>query len=86
MNVVIQINYISKADGTKSSQSASIPLRGNNKEQLAFEFWTWIKRKIPVEIILEKVIADNEDITQLVKDLEREILKKKNTDVDNLPF
>nr|WP_263324257.1 hypothetical protein [Neobacillus sp. Marseille-Q6967] len=68
MNVFIQIFYTSN-DNTVMRRG-QFPLKGKTKEQLAFEFWTWIKRESPFEAFLEKVICDGEEITDLVKSLQ----------------
>jgi hypothetical protein len=68
MNVIIKIHYIS--NDNKILRRGSHPLRGKTKEQVALEFWKWIKMEHPFECELEKILVDGEDETQLVKDLE----------------
>ncbi|TWE06386.1 hypothetical protein FB550_102408 [Neobacillus bataviensis] len=81
MNVTIEIHY--KAD-SRIMQRASFPLRGRKVEVVAFQFWKDIKKELPYNSELEEVLAANEDITEQVKDLERqELLNIMN---DDLPF
>lgn len=69
MNVVIQIHYI--AEGTKVLQRGSFPAKGRKPEKVAYDWWRELKREMPVEIAIEKVIADGEDITEKVKEMEK---------------
>ena len=81
MNITIEIHF--KAD-SKLMQRASFPLRGRRPERIAYEFWKSIKKGMPYLVELEEVHAANEDITELVKELERqELLSVMN---DDLPF
>jgi stage III sporulation protein AG len=79
MNIKIEIHY--KAD-SKLMQRASLPLRGRKPERVAYEFWKSIKKGMPYPVELEEVLAANEDITELVKELERqELLSVMNDDL-----
>jgi hypothetical protein len=69
MNVVIDIHYITCEN--KVLRGGSFPLKRRKKEVVAYEFWRWIKREHPYECEIEKVIADGEDITDLVIELEK---------------
>jgi len=71
MNITIEIHYISNS---KILQKGSFPLRGRKPEQVALQFWKDIKREMSHELELEEVIAAGENITDLVKDLERKEL------------
>jgi hypothetical protein len=71
MNVTIQIHYITIENEGRILQRGSFPLKRRKPEEVAYEFWKWIKREMTVEIELEQVIADGEDITKLVKELEK---------------
>jgi hypothetical protein len=79
--ITIEIHY--RAD-SKLMQRASFPLRGRRPERVAYEFWKSIKKEMPYPVVLEEVLASGEDVTQQVKDLERqELLIAMN---DDLPF
>ncbi|MGG3561679.1 hypothetical protein ABES03_08745 [Neobacillus rhizosphaerae] len=68
--VVIEIHYISLEFGQRVSQSGEFKLYKNKtREQLALEFWKWIKRESLRTLELEKVKCDREDITNLVRGL-----------------
>jgi hypothetical protein len=69
MNVSIQIHYL--ANKNKVLQRGAFPLLGCKPELVALEFWRKIKKEMTVDCDLEKVICDNEDITELVKELEK---------------
>jgi hypothetical protein len=47
----------------------SFLLKKRKLEEVAYEFWKLIKQEHPYQCELEKVIADGEDLTQLVKKL-----------------
>jgi hypothetical protein len=82
MNVAIRIDYIS---ASRISQSASFPLRGRKPETVALQWWKHLKKEISYRATLELVLADGNDITDQVKELEKK--EWKNTDgIDNLPF
>jgi hypothetical protein len=81
MNVSIRIDFIGES---RVSQSASIPLRGRKRERVALEWWKELKKEMSYRAILQKVIANGEDITTLVKELEKVELNKLME--DNLPF
>lgn len=51
-------------------QRGTFPLRGNTKEQVAYDWLKQIKKQMSYYEGLEKVIVDGEDITELVKDQE----------------
>ena len=81
MNITIEIHYIGDS---KALRRGSFPLRGRKPERVAYEFWKSIKKEMPYPVELEEVLAANEDVTELVKDLERhELLSVMN---DDLPF
>jgi hypothetical protein len=80
MNVLIRIDYI--ASRNKAYQTGCLPLRGKTPEKIALEWWRQINREMSYHADLEKVIANGEDITQLVKDLE----DKELNDYLDLPF
>jgi hypothetical protein len=69
MTVLIVIHY--KSNDNKIFRRGSFPLRGKSKEAVALEFWKWIKREMPFECEIEKVIVDGEDITEKVKEMEK---------------
>jgi RNA 3'-terminal phosphate cyclase len=81
MNVSLRIDYIASS---RVSQSGSFPLRGRRPEKVALEWWKELKKETSYRAALEKVTADGEEITQLVKDLEEEELN--NALNDDLPF
>jgi hypothetical protein len=81
MNITIEIHYISSS---KIMQRASFPLRGRRPEQIAYEFWKSIKKEIPYPVELDEVFAAGEDVTDHVKELEKQELL--NTMNDDLPF
>lgn len=68
MNVVIHIHYITEND-SRILQKGEFPLRGKKKEQVALEFWKWIKRENMYSVEIEKVLCEGEDITDVVKEL-----------------
>ncbi|MDQ0975895.1 glycerol-3-phosphate dehydrogenase [Neobacillus niacini] len=68
MTVLIVIHYIS--NDNKVMQRGSFPLRGKSKEQVAYEWLRQIKREMPYYEEVEKILADGEDITDLIKKLE----------------
>jgi hypothetical protein len=81
MNVTIEIHY--KA-ASKLMQRASFPTKGRKPERVAYEFWKSIKKEMPYPVVLEEVLAAGEDVTQKIKELERqELLNVMN---DDLPF
>jgi hypothetical protein len=81
MNVSIKIDYIACS---RVSQSGSFPSRGRKPEKVALEWWKQLKKETSYRAALEKVTADGNDITQLVKDLEQEEWKISMN--DNLQF
>jgi hypothetical protein len=81
MNITIEIHY--KAD-SKLMQRSSFPLRGRKPEWVAYDFWKSIKKEMPYRVELEEVFAAGEDVTQQIKELEKQELL--NTMKDDLPF
>jgi hypothetical protein len=81
MNVSLRIDYTSDS---RISQSGSFPLRGRKPEQIALLWWKQLKKESSYRAKLEVVIADGQDITQQVVDLEK--AETNNNDFDNLPF
>jgi hypothetical protein len=81
MNITIEIHY--KAD-SKLMQRASFPMKGRKPERVAYEFWKSIKKEMPYPVVLEEVLAAGKEVTQQVKELERQELL--NTMNDDLPF
>jgi hypothetical protein len=69
MNVMIQIFYTTSDNSVL--RRGSFPLKAKKPEKVAYEFWNWIKKEHPYPCELEKVIANGEDLTQLVKNLEK---------------
>lgn len=69
---------------SKISQAGTFPLKGRKSEQVALAWWKQLKKQSSYRGVLEKVTADGHDITQLVKNLEKE--EWKNAMNDNLPF
>jgi hypothetical protein len=74
MTVLIVIHY--KSNDNKIMRRGSYPLKGKTKEQVAYEFWCWIKREHPFECEIEKVTVDGEDFTEAVEGLERSKLNE----------
>jgi hypothetical protein len=81
MNVAIRIDYIASS---RVSQSGSFPLRRRKPEQVALEWWKELKKETSYRAVLDKVVADGEDITDLVRNLEEEEHQKALS--DDLPF
>ncbi|MFP7300520.1 hypothetical protein [Neobacillus niacini] len=69
MNILIQVFYTSNENSVL--RRGSYPLKNRQPEEVAYEFWKWIKKEHPYPCELEKVIANGEDITQLVMKLEK---------------
>jgi hypothetical protein len=69
MNVLIQIFYTTNENSV--FRRGNYPLKNRKPEQVAYEFWKWIKKEDPYPCELEKVIANGEDLTQIVKKLEK---------------
>lgn len=78
MNVTLQISYISNENHV--TQRGSFPLKRRKPEEVAYEWFKEIRREMPFSAELESVIADGEDITELVMELEKII------DGDSLNF
>lgn len=68
MSVLIVIHYLS--NDQKVMQRGTFPLKGRPKEVVAYEFLRWIRREMPYGAEVEKVLCDDEDITELVKKLD----------------
>jgi hypothetical protein len=81
MNVFIKIDYIASA---RVSQSGLFPLRGRTPEKVALKWWKYLKKETSYRATISTVLADGQDITQLVKDLEES--EWENAMQDNLPF
>lgn len=64
-DVVLQIHFITNEN--KVLQRGTFPLKGRTQEKAAYDWWRQIKREMPFDCELEKVIADGEDITEKVK-------------------
>jgi hypothetical protein len=72
MNIVIKIYYKALEVNSKSYRSGLFPLKGKSPEEVAFDFWKWIKNEEPLNLELLKVIVDgDQDITEKIKELER---------------
>jgi hypothetical protein len=82
--VKIEIHY---SVMSRSHQKGEFLLRGCKPEQVPLDFWKQIKRDMSYRASLEKILCEDEDITQLVIDLEIAERKKKD-DIANdyLPF
>lgn len=78
MNLIINIHH--KASNSRITQSDSIPLRGRKPGQVAYQWWKGIKKEMSYRTVLEK-----QDITELVKELEKQEWEKIQ-DNWNLPF
>jgi hypothetical protein len=71
MNTSIRIDFIAVDTSSKAYRSGTFELKGRKPEKVAYDFWKWIQKEVPVELQLEKVIIDGVDITELVKELEK---------------
>jgi hypothetical protein len=84
MYVSIQIHYIANS---KLLQESSFPLKGRNPEKVALDFWKQIRKDMSYRAVLEKVILNGEqDITESVKELEKQELRKMYYESEELPF
>jgi hypothetical protein len=84
VEVVIEIHY---AGAARLTQKGSFPLRGRLPEQIALEFWKQIRKKMSYFVQLEKVILNSEqDITELVKECEKQESLRAIKKVNDLPF
>jgi hypothetical protein len=82
MNVTIEIHYIS---GSKTSQTSSFSLRGRKPAAIALDFWSHIKKEMSYHAQLDKIILNgDQDITEQVRELEKQIWRKRME--DKLPF
>jgi hypothetical protein len=62
-------------------------LRRRTPELIALEWRKQLKKETSYRAVLEKEIADGQDITHLVKDLEKKEREKIERSIsDNLPF
>jgi hypothetical protein len=68
MNVSIHIHY--ECNDNKIMRRGSFRVSSKKREQVAYDFWKWIKKESPYSVKLEKVICDGEDITQMVKEID----------------
>lgn len=64
--VVIAIYYRTIEVDTKSLRRGEFKLKGT-REEVALQFWRYIKRESPLEVEFQKITCDGEDITELVK-------------------
>ncbi|MEH6995680.1 hypothetical protein V7075_23775 [Neobacillus drentensis] len=69
MNVLIQISYNSRDNNVM--RRGSFQLNGKTKEKVALDWWKKIQWEMPFGADLDQVIVDGEDITDLVKELDR---------------
>jgi hypothetical protein len=69
MSILIQIFYTTSDNS--GFRKGSFSLKNRKPEAVAYDFWKWIKKEHPYPCELEKVLADGEDLTQLVKNLEK---------------
>lgn len=82
--VNLTIHYVS---GSRTEQSGSFPLRRRSPEQVAYEFWKQIQKEMSQRAVLEKVIANgDQDITELVREVQRQEEIHAQNLVDDLPF
>jgi hypothetical protein len=73
MNILIQVFYTSNDNSVLRRRN--YPLKNRKPEEVAYEFWKWIKKEHPYPCELEKVLGNGEDLTQLVKNLEKATLE-----------
>jgi hypothetical protein len=71
VTILIQIYYMTINSKTRMLRQGEFPLKGRSKEQAAFDFWQWIKKEMPVEITIDKVLVEDEDITEKIKEMEK---------------
>lgn len=69
MDYVIRVDYTS--NDNKVMQRGTFPIKRRTSEQAAYDFWRQIKREMPFECYLEKVVVDAEDITEKVMELDK---------------
>ncbi|WHZ03408.1 hypothetical protein QNH48_01535 [Neobacillus sp. YX16] len=69
MNVLIQIFYTTNDNSVL--RRGNYPLKNRKPDEVAYDFWKWIKKEHPYPCELEKVIVNGEDLTLLVKNLEK---------------
>lgn len=74
MNVIIEIYYLATEVNIKGLRRGSFPLKKRKPEEVALTWWKKIQRESFVDLELEKVIVDEVDITELVKELEKALL------------
>jgi hypothetical protein len=75
MTVIIQIHYVVIDPDIRAYRKGAFPLKGKKREDVAYEFWRWIKRQSSLELELEQVLCEKEDITELVRKLEKASLE-----------
>ena len=68
-DVSLQIFDISNENSV--TQRGSFPLSGKTKEVVAYEWFRKIKSEMPFGAELEKVIADGDNNTEKVKEIEK---------------
>jgi hypothetical protein len=84
MNVIIEIHY---TGDSKIAQKGSFPLRGKNAVQVALDFWKQIQKEMSYRVKLENAFVNgDEDVTELVKELERTEGRKIDQYCKNLPL
>jgi hypothetical protein len=84
MNVIIEIHY---TGDSKIAQKGSFPLRGKNAVQVALDFWKQIQKEMSYHAELDNVMVNgDEDVTEMVKELEKTEGRKIDQDCRNLPF
>lgn len=86
MNVLIQIHFKTIDYESKTSQTGEFKLRGRKAEYIAFDFWRQVQRESRVDLVLEKVLCEGEDITELVREIEKKHYYKVMKMNDDLPF
>lgn len=79
--ITIEIHYVGDS---KAVRRGSYPRRGRRSEQIALQFWQDIKKEMSYHVDLEEVLAAGEDITEKVKELEKQ--QFKHIINDDLPF
>lgn len=72
MTVLVELWYISNDNRVFRRGSFSDKKK---PEEVAFEWWKQVRREMPFGGDLEKVTANGEDITEIVKKMDRDFLK-----------
>jgi hypothetical protein len=70
MTVIIQIHYRVIEVDIRAYRKGAFQLKGKKREVVAHEFWRWIKRQRSLEVKLDKVLCEDEDITELVRKID----------------